>query len=220
MTGPWQRIAATLIAALSIASLLAACGGGEMDTTAAGPATSTTAADEGGGTQTAPAQIRSNVRTGPLRVTAGGPKQFRDIDEYSTLSFGKEASKSELEQAAQTMHAYLVANVKHDWSTSCTYLNEREVEEVDTLASHFKKIAGKECPVALAGLIGRVASPDTVASSEVVAGAFRVNQDVGYLFYRAAGSPYMMPMSREGNEWKLYSLFTTQISQPPKPPTS
>jgi len=208
MGGRLSKVWVTLAAALLIVALLAACGEGDPDATGA---------EATGDGQPATAEAgRPNAKTGPLRVTNGGTSQFPDVADYSTLKYGEEASRPDLEQAARTMHGYLVAHVTYDWAASCSYLNESQVEEVDILSAHFKEVAGKPCPVGIAYLLGKVPAKETFETSEVEAGAFRIEGDHGYLFYRSmGGDPYMMPMSREDGDWKLYSLFTVPVSNPP-----
>jgi hypothetical protein len=225
------RQAALAIASfLAVALLLASCGGGDStETTSTAASTTARPTKTTGGSSARPAKRevayrapapRPNAEVGGLSVTSGGAKQFKELGDYSTLRYGEEASRSELARAGRVMHGYLVAHMRYDWASSCSYLNERELEEVTTLASHFEQVAGKPCPPAISYLLGRVPAGKTRASSEMEAGAFRVSRDQGYLFYKVGGAPYMMPMSREGGEWKLFSLFTTRVSRPPTAPSS
>jgi len=215
-------VAAALL--LAIAPALSSCGGGATEATGS-QATQTAEPAKASSTSSAasrpayqPPALRRDVKVGPLRVTSGGVKQFSELGDYQTLRYGREASRPELERAARVMHGYLSAHMRYDWASSCSYLNERELEEVQTLASHFKQVIGRPCPEAISYLLGRVPPADTFGGSAVRAGAFRVNRDQGYLFYKVEGLPYMMPMSREDGEWKLFALFTTRVSRPPTPP--
>lgn len=212
-----RRLSATLAAALSIAVLLSACGGGEQG--AAGEREPAGETSTGTGT-TSREQVRTDVKTGPLRVTGSGAKQYRrQIGSYDALEFGKEASRSELEQVARVAHGYLVAHAEQDWLAACSHLDERAMEEVETLGSSFEEVASEDCPAIIAFLLGKVPIKKTFVSSEVEAGAFRVEGDKGYLFYTdgTGGDPYMMPMSREGGDWKIASITASRVSRLPEP---
>ncbi len=205
---------AWLAAAVLAAALLAGCGNGEPDATGAGTsggaATEETAADTSG-------QIRSNVKTGPLRVTGQGPEQFPDIpDNYTILESDKEASRRAMEEAALVVHGYLVAHVQYDWAKSCSYLNDWALKEVTVLGSHFKQVAGKDCPTIIAYLLGKVPRRKTVVASEVEAGSLRVRREGGHFFYRGGGVPYTISVERdEDGNWKLAEILVIAIKPPP-----
>ncbi len=201
------------MATVLIAASLAACGGDERADTEARSADDTTVRDTVADTSE---QIRSNVKTGPLRVTGEGPEQFRDIDFYTTLKHGKEANRRAMEQAARVVHGYLIAHVQYDWATSCSYLDERALESVMNIGSRFEEVAGEDCPATIAYLLGRVPARKTFVSSEVEAGVLRIRREGGYLFYRAGGDPYTVGVSRDDDgNWKLSGFVISKISPPP-----
>ncbi|HEY5708090.1 MAG TPA: hypothetical protein VIS51_01705 [Solirubrobacterales bacterium] len=203
----------TLMVAVLIAVSLPACGNDEPTDTVARSADGTTVRDTVADTGE---QIRSNVKTGPLRVTGGGREQFRDIDFYTTLEHGKEASRRVMEQAARVVHGYLIAHVQYDWSTSCSYLDEQALKSVTNIGSRFEEVAGEDCPTIIARLLGKVPVRKTFVSSEVDAGVFRVRREGGYFFYRAGGDPYTVGLSRDDDgSWKLSGFVISKISPPP-----
>lgn len=212
MAGGPSRNLVTLAAAVLIAAVLAACGSDEPAAT--GAATSDGATTEE--TVAAAAPIRSGVKTGPLRVTQGGPEQFRDIGDYTTLQFGQESSRVALEDAARVVHEFLVAHVKYDWATSCALLDDHASKEVPIVGAHFKEVAGKDCPTIIAYLLGKVPARKTFVASEVDAGVLRVRREGGYLFYRSGGVPYTINLSRdEDGNWKLASFLIAKIEPQP-----
>ncbi|HEX6753124.1 MAG TPA: hypothetical protein VF093_06015 [Solirubrobacterales bacterium] len=212
---------ATLLATALIATSLAACGGGEATDTGTRSAEGTegttvrdTVADDT--VADTSEQIRSNVKTGPLRVTGGGAEQFRDIDYYTTLKHGKEAPRRALEQAARAVHGYLIARVQNDWATSCSYLDEGALKSAMSIGSRFEEVAGKGCPAIIAHLLGEVPLRKTFVSSEVEAGVLRIRREGGYFFYRAGGAPYTVGLSRDDDgNWKLSGFLITKIAPPP-----
>lgn len=215
MSRPLLKAWVTLMATMLISASLAACGDDDPVTTAA-PSADGTPVEETVADDTTSEQIRSNVKTGPLRVTGGGPEQFRDIDHYSTLDHGIEASDQALEQAARVVHGYLIAHVQYDWATSCSYLDERALESVTNIGSHFEEVAGGDCPAIIAHLLGKVPARKTFVSSEVEAGVLRIRREGGYFFYRAGGDPYTVGVSRdEDGNWKLASFLVNEVEQPP-----
>ncbi|HEX5376513.1 MAG TPA: hypothetical protein VFW48_10195 [Solirubrobacterales bacterium] len=205
-----------------IAASLAACGGDEPVTTTAPSADSTTigetTADDTSSEQddTSSEQIRSNVKTGPLRVTGGGTEQFRDIGFYTTLKHGKEANRRALEQAARVVHRYLIARVQYDWATACSYLDEGALKSVVSIGSQFEEITGEDCPAIISHLLGKVPPGKTLVSSEVEAGVLRIRREGGYFFYRAGGDPYTIGLSRDDDgNWKLSGFMISEITPPP-----
>jgi hypothetical protein len=213
--GAW----ATLVATVLIAASLAACGGDEPAGTGTGSADGTTVRDtvaDTGDVADTNEQIRSNVKTGPLRVTDGGPEQFRDIDYYTTLKHGKEANRRALEQAARVVHEYLIARVRYDWATTCSYLDEGALKSVMNIGSQFEEVAGGDCPTIIAHLLGKVPPRKTFVSSEVEAGVLRIRREGGYFFYRAGGDPYTIGLSRDDDgNWKLSGFLISEITPPP-----
>jgi len=203
-----------LVAAVLIAAGLAACGDDDPAATgtssADGTAAGHTVAD------TTSEQIRSNVKTGPLRMTGEGLEQFRDVDYYSTLDHGIEANDRAMAQAARVVHGYLVAHVQYDWATACSYLDEQALESVASIGSHFEEIAGGDCPTMLAYMLGKVPAGKTFVSSEVKAGVLRIRREGGYFFYRAGGDPYTVGVSRDDDgNWKLADFSISKIEPPP-----
>jgi hypothetical protein len=218
MPRPLLRTWATLVATGLIAASLAACGGDEPAATSTSPSPSptedtTTTSDAVAETSE---QIRSNVKTGPLRVNGGGTEQFRDISFFSTLKHGKESSPQALEQAARAVHGFLVAHVRNDWSTACSYLDEDGLRSVTNLSGRIKGVTGEDCPTLLGQLLDKVPAAKTSVASEVKAGVLRVRREGGYFFYRAGGDPYTIRMSRDDDgSWKLSNFLVLKINQPP-----
>lgn len=214
----WLALGATVL----IAMLLAGCGDDEPSATGAQTSaaeqtsTPTTTEETVDDRSDVPAQIRSNVKTGPLHVTNKGSDQFRDISYYTSLQHGQQSSTPALEQAARVVHDYRVAHVTYDWATSCSLLDEHALGEVTILGSHFEDVAGKDCPTIIAKLLGKVPARETYVSSEVDAGTLRVRREGGYLFWRAGGNPYTVNLSRdEDGNWRLSSILVLKLDRNP-----
>ncbi len=213
MPRPFLRTWAALLATGLIAASLAACGDEEPAATGSRSPEGTTANYSAAELKE---QIRSNVKTGPLHVNDGGTEQFSDISFYSMLRHGKESSRPALEQAARVVHVYLVAHVRNDWSTACSYLNEDGVRSVTNLGAHIEGVTGTDCPTVIGQVLEKVPAAETSVSSEVNAGVLRVRREGGDFFYRAGGDPYMISVARDDDgSWKLSNFLIARIDQPP-----
>lgn len=148
----------------------------------------------------------------PLKVPGGGSAQFVvKGGDNSIQEYGDEGSESELRQAAEITHNFLVARVEGKWDTACSYLAKRNAEQLEQLVAQG---GGKEgCGAAMQGFTQPAPPSVEREITTVDAGSFRHEGTQGFLIYYGAGhTVYSMPMVEEGGAWKVAALAGTAIS--------
>jgi hypothetical protein len=173
---------------------LDACGGGSAPTGGTGTSSSSNPAS------TVSAEGH-RIETGPLKISGGGSDSYRIPGHHARVPlFGEEAVETQLKQAAEAEHGYLIARAERDWPKACSYISHAFVQ---ALATRSKKLTGKNC----AAMLAAVAVPGPAGSSyeatEVEAESLRSKGKRGFLLYRAATAPYFTPMIKEGGAWKV-----------------
>jgi hypothetical protein len=151
------------------------------------------------------------IQTGPLRVSARGIAPYEESGgDNSIEAYGHEASHAELEQAATTVHEYLVARVAKDWADACSlssaYLRRHIYELVTprkptSCATVFKTLAPGEPPIA----------DTTREATEVDADSLRVAGDTGFLFFNAKTDGHKLIVVRDDGVWKPAGLLPTPL---------
>jgi len=219
---------AALTAAVLTALALAACGSSGSSASSSENSTGTTtapAASKQSGTKTGsngPSQTqqkKSNgtdegVETSPLKVSGGGSGQFRiKGGDNSIQDFGEESSESELEEAATSLHDFLVARAEEDWPTACSHLAKTVSQQLQQLASQSGKLANAGCAGILAALTPSLPAQVQKESTIVDAGSLRTEGEQAFLIYRGAEATiYAIPMKPEGGAWKVGALAATPLS--------
>lgn len=226
-----KRLGIAPTAALGIALLalaLSGCGdsGGETEPSTAAPAESpsegnvekgeprkgsSTESGERGGGSTGPGP---KVHAAPLKVSGGGSAQYRVRGgDNSVQEFGEESDETELEEAAATLHGYLVARAEEDWAAACAKLSESVEEQLQALASRSKGLKGEGCAAILGALTPKLPPSARRESTIVDAGSLRLEGDQAFLIYRGAeGKTYTVLMAPEDGAWKVGSLAATPLS--------
>jgi hypothetical protein len=229
--GQGKRSLAALVTALVLAAALSACGGsGSGGSTSTGgqppaaePGGENGAATAGGnprrsddssGGEAAPNGSGAKVETAPLKVSGGGSDQFRVRGgDNSVQEFGEESDESELEEAATTLHAYLVARAEEDWPAACGTLAKSVKAQLRALASRAEDLKGEDCAAILAALTPTLPPAVRRESTIVDAGSLRVEGEQAFLIYRGAeGKTYTVLMAPEDSGWKVGSLAATPLS--------
>jgi len=156
----------------------------------------------------------SKVQTAPLKVSGGGSAQYRmPGGDNSVQNFGEEGDDAELEEAATTLHDYLVARAEEDWPTACANLSKSVEEQLQGLASRAKGLAGKGCAAILRTLTPKLPASVRRESTIVDAGSLRLEGDQAFLLYKGAeGKVYTVLMAPEDGEWRVGTLSATPIS--------
>lgn len=155
-----------------------------------------------------------DVETAPLKVSGGGSEQFRvKGGDNSIQGFGEESDKSELEEAAASLHDFLVARAEEDWPTACSHLAKTVTQQLEQLASRSGKLSGAGCAGILAALTPPLPPRVQKESTIVDAGSLRTEGEQAFLIYRGAeATVYAIPMKPEGGAWKVGALSAVPLS--------
>lgn len=229
MIGGGIRPFAALGVAILTALALSACGSSGSGTTASENSTGTATAPPtsqhsgtqansngsgDGSSQTQRKKSSSNVETAPLKVSGGGSEQFRvKGGDNSVQDFGEESSESELEEAATSLHDFLVARAEEDWPTACSHLAKTVTQQLKQLASQSGKLSSAGCARILAALTPPLPAKVQKESTILDAGSLRTEGEQAFLIYRGAeGMVYAIPMKPESGAWKVGALAATPLS--------
>jgi hypothetical protein len=234
VTKAGKRPISAIVAFVLVAATLAACGSsGSSETSsssngtaAAQPAAKqpgTEASSNGSGSGTAQAKAKkgdgagessSSVETAPLKVSGGGSAQYRvKGGDNSVEDFGEESDESGLEEAATSLHDFLVARAEEDWPAACSRLSKTVAKQLEQLASRSGKLSGAGCAAILAALTPALPPEVQKESTIVDAGSLRTEGERAFLIYRGAeGTVYTIPMTPEGGAWKVGALAATPLS--------
>jgi hypothetical protein len=149
--------------------------------------------------------------------SGGGSAQLRTKGgDNSIQDFGSEASASEFEGAAATLHAYLDARAARAWRAACGQMASGltvSLAELGGSGSGEGEGTAPSCPEVLASLtigLGRTALREGAVADAV---SLRVEGERGYLLFHGARKiDYFMPMAREDGTWKVAAVGPSPLS--------
>jgi hypothetical protein len=128
------------------------------------------------------------------------------------VKFGQEADGDEREDASEVLEENMVAREAHDLETQCSALTAGAIKRAEEEASVWN--VGPGCEVNLKEL-GTPWSITKEVRENTMTGpidALRVKGDRGWALYHGAkGKDYAMKMEKDGDEWKVDSLTTTEL---------
>lgn len=192
---------------------LAACGSGAGSSTSS----TTTATNPSTTTVTAPSAKTPSAKPSPphgseeapsaARQKAGAAKPFVEPHADNSIpTFGSESTDSDRSRAEAALRAYLTARAKGDWAGACSHLAASMGKQLQALAGAAK---GKPngCAAVYAALTGR--APASTRANPLTSGllSLRIKGTQGFaLWVGPHGQRYVMPMAREGSEWKVTQL--------------
>jgi hypothetical protein len=208
-----------LLLACALALFLAACGGGGSSSSST---TSTTSSASAAATSPAPAATaKSHAPTtaelAAQRHAAGHAAPFvKPKADNSVPTFGSEAGTSQRDQAEAALKAYLQARAKANWPTACRYLAASTRQGFEKLAKSSAKAKVSGCAPILAALSKGADLSDPLTGSLV---SLRVQGANAFaLFYGPGHQQYMVPMNREGGQWR--PTQAAPIAYPPGAPAT
>ena len=141
-----------------------------------------------------------------------GSDQFRDQTKSKLLDFGEEGSEEELEEGAAAVEKALSARAEEDWAGVCAQLAGSMLAKIEHLAESATELKDKSCPAFLAAFT-RLSAKERRDSEVVEAGSLRQQGQRAFLIYHGAGEVvYAMPLSREGDAWKVAALAPERLS--------
>jgi hypothetical protein len=159
-------------------------------------------------------ESNSSVHVVPLKVSGGGSAQYRvKGGDNSIENYGEESDESELEEAAASLHEFLVARAEEDWPAACSHLAKTVAQQLQQLASQSGKLSGAGCTAILSALTPPLPPKVQKESTIVDAGSMRTEGEQAFLIYSGAeGMTYAIPMTQEGGAWKVAALAATPLS--------
>jgi hypothetical protein len=162
---------------------------------------------QGAGSRSAGSTVKQHADSG------GAAAQFRvKGGDNSIQEFGAEASGSELDEAAATLHGFLDARVERNWAKACSYASAEVIESLRKLAGGSKQLQGKGCGAIFAMLSRGVPQSALEEAAKADVGALRVEGEHAFLLYHGArGADYTMSMVREGGAWRVGALAGTPL---------
>jgi hypothetical protein len=206
-----------LLAAILLATGLAACGGAGSTTTSsvtsgAVPATTVTtttttptvtAAKPGGEALHPSSSSAPKKGAAGFRVTKG---------DNSIPDFGREAHPSERQRAVAALTAFLRARANGEWSKMCKYVARPNLRLLEGFARN-PKGKSMDCGSVLAALQKKASSAERSDPLTSGLAALRIKGKGAFaLFHGANNNKYVMPMQNEGGKWKM-----TQMAPLPYP---
>jgi hypothetical protein len=171
----------------SALAFLSGCGGGDSTGAPGGTTDSTTAI---------PSKSKSNG--GEPSAEFLGPGKNGKLAKQ-----GKEVGAAEREAASKVLEESFVARAARDWAGQCATLSAFAAEGVEAEAGKSKG----GCTANLESLGSQ--APKAVLENPMIEpiAALRVEGTEAFAFFHGAGGQdYVMPMQKEGDEWKVGSL--------------
>ncbi len=212
------RTLLSLLLALALATGLGACGGGGSSnsstaSTATSPSTPVTTAPAA--TTPKPHGPAAAAETAAERRAAGRAAPFvQPAADNSVPTFGSEAGASERAQAEATLKAYLRARARADWASACRQLAKPTRQGYEKLGSSSSKPNPPSCAQVLSALSKGADLSDPLTGPLL---SLRVHGANAFaLFYGPGHQQYMVPMNREGGEWR--PTQSAPIAYPPGAP--
>ena len=149
-----------------------------------------------------------------MKVSGGGSGQYRNKGgDNSIQEFGDESGESELQQAAETLHAFYIARAEEDWQEACSYLGETMTHMFEQFASRNPELKDGGCPATLAAFTRPVPPYVTREITAIDARSLRREGDRGFIiFARSDGTAYTLPLQEENGVWKLAGIGETPIN--------
>ncbi len=148
----------------------------------------------------------------PLQVSGGGSAPFLTKGgDNSIQEYGTEGDDSELTEAAEVLHAFLVARADEDWARMCSYLAESEVKSLEELGSQSPQLKDKGCPAVVKALAAEPLPATTKRElTEVDAASLRIEEHEAFLIYNGPkDTGYFIRMEDEGGTWKVGGISPT-----------
>ena len=142
-------------------------------------------------------------QSGAFRVQ-GGDNSIQD--------YGEEADRSELAAAEAVLAGYLAARAADDWEKQCRYLAKATLKPLEQLAANSPQLQGKGCAALLEELSDGIPASTRTDPMSAGLGSLRSEDDRAFaLFHGSKGVDYFIPMSKEGEDWKVAALAPSEF---------
>jgi hypothetical protein len=180
-----------LVAAVLMAALAAGCGGGSSSSS--------------GSTSSADSTSSSSTTGASAEFTGAGPNG-------KIVKFGQEADTAEREAASSVLEENLKAREAGDWAKQCTSLSAGAIKKLEQEAVRLK--AGEKCAESLEYGAEPQSATKAIRANTMTGpiAVLRVEGNKAFALYHGTkGKDYAMQMEKEGGEWKVASLITTEL---------
>ena len=129
------------------------------------------------------------------------------------VTFGEEAPAEEREAASKVLEENLKARAAADFATQCATLDGAGIEQVVGISKRGKAARAK-CPNALKELAEPLSGSKQIRADTLGGpiAALRVEGAKAYALYHGSDNKdYSIPMGKEGGEWRVGALLTTEL---------
>jgi hypothetical protein len=125
----------------------------------------------------------------------------------SIQEFGVESPSADRVAAARVLKAYLDARAGGDWDRACAGISAGLEAEIEHLGGPATQDERSRCAKALRTLTEGVPASALRISAAIHVLSMRLDGSTAYVIYKnGEGAPTAIPMTREGNEWKVAAL--------------
>jgi len=146
----------------------------------------------------------------PLKVSGGGSSQYIvKGGDNSIQEFGEESDESELQAAAEAVHAFFVARATGQWTQACSRMSVSLREKLEQLA---EKSDVRGCANFLEAFTTQLPASSWRQVTKMDARSLRLNSEEAFLMYTGAGGTvYAMPLEEVGGQWKVTALTAAAL---------
>lgn len=158
--------------------------------------------------------VAAGVQTGSLRISPGSSAQFRQRGADNSLEeYGEEADRAELAQAANNVHAYLVARAESDWRRACALGSSKLHRILEGVFASTEQPIHRSCAamIAIVARGGGATGETAYKATHIDARSFRTDGNYGYLFFYSGGGGRQQELFRKGKVWKVKALLPSSL---------
>jgi len=144
--------------------------------------------------------------------SAGSSDQLRDKTDSGLLDFGEEGGSAELKEATEVVHSFFLARSREDWTATCAQLSQALLSKIERLAISSTQLKDPSCPAFLEAFLS-ISEQERRAGTVIDAASLRQQGAKAFLIYSGADETvYAMPLSKEGDAWRVDSLSSKRLS--------
>jgi hypothetical protein len=187
------NLAWLLLAAASLSLAVGGCGNGGSDTSGV----SSTSSDSSQPTATTKSPESNSAGSEPSR-------EFLSSGTNGGLAkIGHESSAAEREAASAVLEKSFEAREIGDWATQCSTLASSTIEQLEKNSAVLGGTVS--CPKVLKAQAAPVPPTELANTLTGPIDAFRINEGInGFAFFHGTGGKdFVIPLIKEGGEWKL-----------------
>jgi hypothetical protein len=190
-----KQITLILLAVVLMAALAVGCGSSSSSSSSPSPSANSTTGS------TSDPNTSDETEASKEFVKPGGENKF--------AKFGQEADAAEREAASEVLEVNLQARAVGNWAAQCSSLSVAAIKKVEESAVAPSPPEG--CAKALEAQAEPLSSTKEIRSDTMTGpiAALRIEGNNAFALYHGTkGVNYAMPMSKEGDQWKVDALVT------------